>query len=257
MEKSKIGFKTPDIFYDGKDKTEFEILEISGKDPKLEFNIKKRLKIKKYLVGKDLSFHTQTSRIFSCKNKECNLPEFNEAELDVLKAEIILCKILGIKEFIFHLKQEKLTEKEVETFEEILKFARKKKVEMIYEPNGFFNGNNFVYNLNKFRGLKANLDLGHLNNAIGSKTLEMDLDEFIEEIKDRVIYIHAHNNNGKEDEHKSLDEGTLDWKNILNRLNFSKIRKIIMEVKTTEAIKKSKKLLEQYLIQKGGKNGKK
>ena len=127
----KIGLKTANIFYEEKDKVDFEVLEITTKDPKLTFNIKKVLNIKEYLEGKDLSMHTQTSRIFSCNNYKIH--SFNEAELDVLKAEIIVSKILGIKEFIFHLKQEKLTKQEKERLQEIFDFAKKNKVEMIYE----------------------------------------------------------------------------------------------------------------------------
>ncbi len=103
MNKPLIGLKTSDIFYKGKDKINFNVLEITTKDKALQFNIKKIMKAKEFLKGKNLNMHTQTSRIFSCNNLK--IPEFNEAELYILKAEIILCKILGIRELIVHLKQ--------------------------------------------------------------------------------------------------------------------------------------------------------
>ena len=78
----------------------------------------------------------------------------------------------------------------------------------------------------------------------------MDLNEFVDKIKSRVIYVHAHNNNGLHDEHKSLEKGTLDWKFVLDKLDFSKIRKIMMEVRTTEDILNTKNLLEDYLKEK-------
>ena len=235
----KIGLRTANIFYEGKDKVDFEVLEITTKDPKLTFNIKKVLNIKEFLKGKDLSMHTQTSRIFSCNNYK--IPSFNEAELDVLKAELIVSKILGIKEFIFHLKQEK------EKLKEIFDFAKKNKVEMIYESNQKFYSETCLDVLDSFPKLRYNLDLGHLNTAIGNKTLGMNLNEFIDKIKSRVVYVHAHNNDGINDEHKSLEKGTLDWKPILDRLDLSKIHKIIMEVRTTEDILNTQKLLEDYL----------
>jgi sugar phosphate isomerase/epimerase len=207
------------------------------------------LKIKEYLKGKDLSFHTQTSRIFSCNNH--NLPEFNEAELNIVKAEIIACKILGIKEFIFHLKQEELTKEEEKLWKGILSFAKKKGVEMIYESNQKFSGEVCLDFLKRFSKTNYNLDLGHLNTAIGNKTLGMDLDKFIEKVKGRIIYIHAHNNNGIEDEHKSIENGTLDWRGIFNKLDMSKVKRIIMEVKGTEDILKTRDALENYF-----KNGK-
>ena len=241
----KIGLKTHNIYYQGEDKVDFEVLEITTKDPKFTFNIKKVLNIKKYLKGKDLSMHTQTSRIFSCNNYK--IQSFNEAEIDVLKAEIIISKILGIKELIFHLKQEKLTKDEKEKLQEIFNYAKKKDVEMIYESNQKFYSKNCIDVLNSFPKLKYNLDFGHLNTAIGNKTLGMSLKEFIKKIKSRVIYIHAHNNNGMIDEHKSLDKGNLDWRFLLDNLDITKIRKIIIEVRATQDILNTKKLLQDYL----------
>lgn len=244
MQKPKIGLKTSDIFYDKDDRVGFDILEITSKDSNLMFNVKKILKIKEYLKGKELSFHTQTSRIFSCNNQ--NLPEFNLAELNIIKAEIITCKILGIKEFIFHLKQEKLTKIEEKIWKEILRFAKKNGVEMIYESNQKFSAEVCLDFLKRFPEVNYNLDLGHLNTAIGNKTLGMDLYRFLDKIKERIVYIHAHNNYGLEDEHNSIDNGTLDWENIFDKLDMSKIRKIIIEVRNTESIIKTKKALENY-----------
>jgi sugar phosphate isomerase/epimerase len=240
----KIGLKTDNIFYEGEDNLNFDVLEITTKDPKFTFNIKKVLKIKEYLKGKDVSMHTQTSRIFSCNVHK--VPSFNEAELNVLKAEIIVSKILGIKELIFHLKQEKLTKKEKSILKGILLFAKKKNVELIYESNQNLIASTCLDVLASFPKLQYTLDLGHLNTSIGNKTLGMDLNEFIDKIKNRVIYVHAHNNNGLEDEHKSLEKGTLDWKSVLDKLDLSKIRKILMEVRTAEDILNTKKLLEDY-----------
>jgi len=241
----KIGLKVENIFHERKDKIDFEVMEITSKDPKRMFNIKNVMKIKEYLEGKDLSMHTQTSRIFSCNNYK--IPSFNEAELNVLKAEIIVSKILGIKELVFHLKQKKLTKQEKAKLQEIFDFAEKNKIEMIYESNQKFYSETCLDVLESFPKLKYNLDLGHFNTAIGNKTLGMDLNEFIDKIKSRVVYVHAHNNNGIHDEHNALDNGTLDWKSILDKLDLSKIRKIIMELRTTEEILNTRKLLEEYL----------
>jgi sugar phosphate isomerase/epimerase len=118
---------------------------------------------------------------------------------------------------------------------------------MIYESNHKFYSKTCLDVLNSFPRLNYNLDLGHLNTSIGCKTLGMDLNNFLDKIKSRVVYIHAHNNNGINDEHKSLDKGTLDWREVLNRLNIFKARKIIIEIKTKEDILNTKRLLEDYL----------
>jgi len=240
----KIGLKTVNIFYEKEDKIPFDTLEITTKDPDLGFNVKKLMKVKEHLKGKDLSMHSQASRIFSCNN--FNLEKFNEAEINVVKAEIILCNLLNIQELIIHLKQEKLTKKEEKPFSQLLNFAKKHNVELIYESNKEFFGETCLDVLKKFPKLNYLLDLGHLNTAIGNKTLGFELDEFLSLIKDRIIYIHAHNNNGKKDEHKSLDNGTLNWRHVFDMINMKKVRKIILELKTAQDILKSKKLLKQY-----------
>jgi len=240
----KVGYKTTDVFYDGPGRLEFDTLELDSRDKALKINIKKILNAQEALKGKDLSMHTQTSRIFSCFNN--GVPEFNEAELNVLKAEIILCHILKIKELIIHLKQEKLTKEEEKIFRELIKFASKRGVELIYESNSWFIAETCLDILKRFPELNYNLDLGHLNTAVVNKTLGMDLDEFLSKIKDRVVYVHAHNNNG-EDEHLGLDEGSLDWRHVLNNINHSKIRKIIIEVHNPKKVKKTEKLLKEYL----------
>jgi sugar phosphate isomerase/epimerase len=48
------------------------------------------------------------------------------------------------------------------------------------------------------------LDLGHLK--VTSHWLSSDRYEFIDRVRDRVFAIHAHENNGRLDQHEGLDE---------------------------------------------------
>jgi len=246
MKIPKIGLKIYNIYQDIENWKKFDTFELISSDRGFLFNRKKIAKAKKFLRGKNLSMHTQTTRIFG--SKKFKIKDFEESELMVLKSEIILCKILGCKEFIFHLKPEKLTKKEEKSLKELLNFAKKNKVEMLYENSGH-KYKNFLDILKKFPRLKCVLDLGHLNFAIGHKEIGIPLEKFINKIKDRIIYIHAHNNNGIIDEHKAINDGTLDWKYVLDMLNISRIRKIIIGCKTPRDIKKTKKALEKYLEQ--------
>lgn len=242
MGKPKIGLKIENIGYDKPDKIDFKVIEILPKDPKVNLAVRSMEKIAKRIRGKDVSFHTQVARALTSTNKD-----LVELEDHTIRAEILFCKHLRIKEFIFHLKKEKLSKKEEKIVKDWLKFAKKNGVEMIYESNGKFNGNDCLRVLKVFPDLKYNLDLGHFNLAIGCKTLGMDLNEFLDKIKNRVVYVHAHNNNGYWDQHVGLGNGTLDWRYVLDKLDLSKVKKIIMEVRTTNDIKQTKKLLENYL----------
>ena len=241
MVKPKIGFKVWNIFYEGPNKINLNVMEITSKDKNFGFRKKDLGKIKKKLKGKYLSIHTQTKRVFTEKNNT-----LRDLEIATLRVEILASAYLNCKELIVHLKEDKLTENEVKTFSEILEFSRKKNVEILYEPNGNFNGRNFLYNLSKFPKLNVNLDLCHLAMAVQNRSLGMDLNDFLDKVKDRVVYVHA---SGYDDEegHLPLHKGKLDWKAVLNKLNLSRIRKIIIELHNFEEFDKTRKQIEDYL----------
>jgi sugar phosphate isomerase/epimerase len=64
-----------------------------------------------------------------------------------------------------------------------------------------------------------------------------------------VLYVHASNNSGQRDEHIGLEDGTLDWRHVLDMLDFSKIVKIIIEVRHTDMVEASTTALMRYLDQ--------
>lgn len=230
------------------EKSSFGGYELTTKDSNFEPNILKIIKIRDQFKGQDLSLHSQLSRIFSCNER--GYSNFNEIEINILKAEILLCEFVGIKQINVHLKEGKFTKEEKLRFKKILKFATDHKVEIIYENNSQCQAEVALSILSDFPKLGYCLDFGHLNTAIYSDKLGMDLMEFIDKIKDRVVHIHAHNNDGTEDSHKNLGDGTFPWKEVLDKLQGRKLKKIIIESKSDEDIKKSKQLLEQYYLQK-------
>ena len=56
------------------------------------------------------------------------------------------------------------------------------------------------------------LDIGHANTT-------GQLDELIEQFRDRLINIHIHDNRGEHDEHLTLGEGNIDFKSVISKLN--------------------------------------
>jgi sugar phosphate isomerase/epimerase len=241
----KIGIKDKNIMYDGEDKVESDVIELISCDPNVGFNAKKIVKLKEYLKGKDLSMHSQAGRVFSSVN-QYGIPVLADAELNVLRAEVVLCKTLGIKEMIFHLKAGRLTGSEIDAVRSVLDFSKEFGVEMIFESNYAFVAEETLAILDEFPGLNYNLDLGHLNIAIGEDTLGMSVEDFISRVGDRLVYVHAHNNDGIKDTHSSLANGTLDWRKIFGLLDFSHIRKVIAEVWGLKARLETKNLLEEY-----------
>ena len=89
----------------------------------------------------------------------------------------------------------------------------------------------------------ALLDLGHLQ--VTSHWLKFDKYEFVDKLKDKVFLIHVHENNGKVDEHKGLDEKS--W--CLRIIGKKCFRKVPVSLESTNLdineIIQNKKLLEQ------------
>jgi hypothetical protein len=63
----------------------------------------------------------------------------------------------------------------------------------------------------------------------------------------RTGVIHANNNCGTVDEHKGLNDGSLDWRGVLCLLDIRRIKKIIIEVCSIEYLKDTQDELRDYL----------
>jgi sugar phosphate isomerase/epimerase len=89
------------------------------------------------------------------------------------------------------------------------------------------------------------LDLGHLK--VTSHWLKFDKYEFVDKLKDKVFLIHVHENNGKVDEHKGLDENS--W--CLRIISKKCFRKVPVSLESTnldiDEIIQNKKLLENHI----------
>lgn len=82
-------------------------------------------------------------------------------------------------------------------------------------------------------------DVGHLHTVDGKFV------EFVELLRDRIIHVHLHDNDGKNDSHLALGEGTVPWS-----LVFSSIPKdvtLTIEVGSLDNIKRSLEFLKIYL----------
>lgn len=222
----------------------FDGYEFKGLGKGFSPNIILLTKLKEMFNGKALSLHSQLSRIFSSREK--GFPEFSEAEMNILKSEIIISKILGVKQINFHMKETEFSEDEIKKFNEVIDFASKNGIEMIYE-NHVCSDEVIFRVLKNFPRVKFCLDIGHLNVARHQGKFKIDLNEFIEKVKPNLVHLHAHNNYGEKDEHNSLDKGNFDWKNVLDYLGKNHLKKIIIESKKKEDVLKSKKLLLDYL----------
>lgn len=219
----------------------FNAIEINRQNSKLHFNLFFLEKVKRYTRGFNLSVHSGTAGIFQ------PYEGFTRANLSVLAAEVDVCSILGARQFVFHLNDGILDLEDKKRLKVILSYAADLGVQMLYESNSTLVADYAFNVLESFQGLGYVLDLGHLNNGWGRGALGCHMDDFLRQVRNRVVYVHASNNCGTRDEHSGLETGTLDWRHVLDILDLSKIIKIIIEVRHKKMVENSRKALMQYL----------
>jgi len=80
-------------------------------------------------------------------------------------------------------------------------------------------------------------DVGHAN-------LNRQIERFLTVFADKIVHIHAHDNDGKDDQHLGIGHGTIDWKNVANLLKKVSYDKTVI-VESIEHVKESMHKLKQ------------
>jgi sugar phosphate isomerase/epimerase len=83
------------------------------------------------------------------------------------------------------------------------------------------------------------LDLGHAN-------LEAQIQPFINQLADKIVHIHASNNDGTDDQHNGVEDGNIDYQQFaesLKKIGYDKTVVVESMRKVPESIAKLKKLL--------------
>jgi sugar phosphate isomerase/epimerase len=231
----------PSKWYKSATQLGFDALEINRRDSKLHLSTFFLEKIKRYLRGLDISVHSATTGIFQ------ELDSFSQAELATLQAEVDVCRILRANELIFHVNANRLDTKQSRKLRPVIDYAHENGILPIYESNAGMNARQVLKVLDLLPDVGYALDLGHLNNGWGRNVLGCSIDAFIETVKHRVVYVHANNNDGIGDQHLGLENGSLDWRAVLDRLDVNQVRKIIIEVCAMEYLSTSRRALCLYL----------
>jgi sugar phosphate isomerase/epimerase len=214
-----------------------------------------------------------------------NLASQDAAVLDrsrrQIKGSIDFCHALGVDCFSFHAgfrvePDENFTFKEdgsavaydvafetlVESVKEINAYALSKGVRIAVENHGMpekelTHGKNLTYMLCEaweferlWEAVPSNnigmlLDLGHLK--VASQSLGFDKEDFVDRVKERVLSVHVHDNNGRADEHREVTEKS--WcLDVLRRGGFANAR-VVLESRglSIDQILEQVRLLEKAL----------
>ncbi|HIH14051.1 MAG TPA: TIM barrel protein [Nanoarchaeota archaeon] len=203
-------------------------------------------KLQKYtsLLSKwSLSIHTHGRPLFS-KNEI-----FDNRSIAILKSEIFAANILAGREVVFHLPRSlpmvDFNETEFNHMHNLLEFANANSVQLFLENNSgkaWSNWPELKEMLNLFPSLGFCLDVAHLRCATVNSS-EITINDFIQQLGDRVTYAHAHNSYGPIDSHSAIDNGSLDV--ITNLRKLPHLKKIIVESTSFEDALRSADILKE------------
>ena len=83
------------------------------------------------------------------------------------------------------------------------------------------------------------LDIGHAN-------INGQIELFIKTFADRVVHIHAHDNDGKSDKHLGIGYGNVNWKNVADLLKQTSYDKVVI-IESIEHVRDSLRKLKLLL----------
>ncbi|MGB2698540.1 MAG: sugar phosphate isomerase/epimerase family protein [Candidatus Zixiibacteriota bacterium] len=185
-------------------------------------------------------------------------PTIREASVKTTLDCLELAKKLGAEILVVHggnlpsnyslRLMEKANENLLLSLGELVKVAEKKGVIIGLENNakGFNTGlvkkqDEHLFFLEKInsRFLKAVFDIGHAN------LYGLSIEDYTRKIKDFLVEIHLHNNQGEKDNHFPLDQGKIDIENFLELIDELDISvPLILEMTSLEDYEKSVNFLK-------------
>ncbi|MCG2717971.1 MAG: sugar phosphate isomerase/epimerase [Nanoarchaeota archaeon] len=151
------------------------------------------------------------------------------AGIKLVKNRIYMANKLSCDVIVLHFKREPSNESEKQKYWDILHkslnelkpYAQKHNVKIALENYGHEDCHEIKKLFSEYDSNFLGLcyDSGHGNMRDGLKTLE--------KLKDRLVCIHLHDNDGKTDQHKLLFSGTIDWNKLAKILVKSSYKKCI------------------------------
>lgn len=203
-----------------------EVIEIAEKYPQVGVEIfpfweragydEMLAKHKKRLAQLPISIHEQ---YYGSEHSVDESDERYAFTMEVTKKAISLAQELKAKYVVYHYnnmevlpdKREKMLEITRRNLHEVNRMAKEAGVEVLIENVGVCSLGNVIFDEQEFieecLAMPNNvlIDIGH------AWCNGWDLEHVISSLKDKIVSYHVHNNNGKNDQHKRMHDGTLDF----------------------------------------------
>jgi len=225
--KARIGFKgelTTQNILDDLDfavKNGFNCLEISVRSER-DFNLTPRIikQIRNISEENNISLFVHPSPFLPIA---IPFPEISGAVRKVIKKSIIFASKINANHLILHSGHKEISgpaiaknyETLIKNLKEIVKVGKKYEIKIALENSNKYSNavcikpDELLKVVNSVEGLKILFDVGHAN------TTGINHIKYFKQIRDFVINIHLHDNDGRTDQHALIGEGNINFKNLL------------------------------------------
>ena len=202
-------------------KNDFNYYEIQGLGEKFDFKPEVIREIKKIAKNNNISLNLHAVQFLPIPSL---IPEVSEAALKFAKREIVLANKIGVKRITIHSGRKEMPKRKIavaknfkiliKNLKEIVKFGKKYRIKIGLE-NAFKSDTlcrtpeDLLKVLNSVRGLGITFDIGHAN------LINLNPTEYFKKVKDSVINVHVHDNDGTEDQHNLIGRGNINFNEFL------------------------------------------
>lgn len=201
----------------------FDYYEIQAARSEKDLNLEaKTIKEAKKIFSKNnISLNLHSSYFISPSSLQINV---SKTAFKTIKEEIILANKIGAKQITIHSGSKEILNNEaiiaknfeilIKNLKKIVKFGKKYGIKIGLENSLGIERlcrtpEDLLKVVNSVKELGITFDIGHANAA------GFDLIQFFKKIKNFIINIHLHDNNGKSDEHIQIGKGNINFKNFL------------------------------------------
>jgi len=183
-------------------------------------------------------------------------PTFRRVMLKRLKKSMRLASQLdatlwvfhpGLQTGVSHLRLGEDWRLNLQSVRELLDAANENDVEITIEntPEPFPFILKSVDDFVRFYGDLGDANLG-LTLDVGHANVNGQISDFIKRFSDKIVHVHASDNDGTFDSHLGIGEGNIDWKKVADSLKNVNYRRVIV-VESESGVGKSIETLKEFL----------
>jgi len=200
----------------------FDYYEIQGLGEKFDFKPEVIREAKKISENNNISLNLHALQFLPISSL---IPEISEAAFKFAKREIVLANKIGVKRITIHSGHKEMPRREIavaknfkiliKNLKEIVEFGKKYRIKIGLENSPAnstgvcVEAEDLLNVVNSVKELGVVFDIGHAN------TTNLKPVNYFKKVKDFIINIHIHDNDGTADQHALIGKGNINFREFL------------------------------------------